>query len=203
MKWKLSSKAHWSYWRSLGVSTQHQILSTKEIYLPPKYKHDASAYPFCQAKIAMADWHIAALRALAWEKKKEGCPSLGRGACLWLARKVNKRDAVSGFLSCNLWVWGTVLGPTLTGSEHRSSSLWQGHANGERSKEYTMHRCDEIQTLAKLLISPDSAAWESKNHRTAQSRRNPSQWTRRMPMEAQQTWASTECWEWKTRVIAD
>lgn len=50
----------------------------------------------------MADWHIAALRALAWEKKKVGCPSLGRGICLPLARKVNKRDAVSGFLSCNL-----------------------------------------------------------------------------------------------------
>lgn len=150
----------------------------------------------------MADWHTAALRALAWGKK-EGCPSLGRGAYLWLARKVNKRDAVSGFLSCNLWVWGTILGPTLTESEHRSSSLWQGHADGERSQEFTLHRCDEIHTLAKPLISPDSTAWEPKNHRTAQDRRNPSQCTRTMPMEDQQTWASIECREWKTRGIAD
>lgn len=109
----------------------------------------------------MADWHTAALRALAWEKK-EGCPSLGRGAYLRLARKVNKRDAVSGFLSCNLWVWGTILGSTLTESEHRSSSLWQGHADGERSREFTLRRSDEIQTLAKLLLSPDSTAGSSR-----------------------------------------
>lgn len=52
----------------------HQILSTK-ISLPQKDKR----VPFGFGKTAMTDRHMAVLRPLAWERKKVGYPSPGKG----------------------------------------------------------------------------------------------------------------------------